>query len=33
VKDTGFNVGPHDVSVDVEVNPDEFSLREREHSE
>ena len=27
-KDTGLNVGSHDVSVDVKVNSDEFALKE-----
>lgn len=25
-QDTGFNVGPNDVSSDIEVDPDEFPL-------
>ena len=26
VKDTGFDVGTNDVSIHIEVDPDEFSL-------
>lgn len=28
-KDASFNVGSNDVSIDVEVYPDEFSLQEK----
>lgn len=26
-KDTGFNIGPNDVSSDIKVDPDEFPLQ------
>lgn len=28
-EDTGFNVGSYDVSIDIEVDPDEFSLKDK----
>lgn len=29
-KDTGLNVGPNNVTSDIEVNPDEFALQRKE---
>lgn len=29
-KDTGLNVGPNDVTCDIEVDPDEFALQRKE---
>ena len=30
LEDTSFNIGPDNVTVDVEVDPDEFSLEEKQ---